>query len=429
MLKYLLPLFLIGPSAFSQEVCISLNEAIEKAKNYSPEIKLQSNQIEKAQLERRSILGRALPNVSTSYGINHYIERPVISGFSLNSKFERTFDFTIRQALFSFGALSGGLSAAKVALGVANLQKEMATRDITYATKVAYYSSLLAKKQLEISNTSLQNAKDNLKLLQRYFSSGRPPQGDLIRLQADIASRKSQLEEAVYNQKLAHTQLRTLLGIDNSTSVQLTDEFKSNYSEINVLEMKEDLKKNQPQLQALEKQIEYHEELSRVQNSKLYPRLDAVFNYSSSDRSDAGVFSRDSNVNSAAIGVTLTWDIWSGGTNRADYQKALVDRSRAEIVLAQQRDQLLSQFDAKVDEYNTLRTNLSNDKQSVLLAEQSFRLSQNKFKTGKVSVTDLNNNEALLTQAKLSQALHQYQIAESLATIRRLVSIQSGETK
>ena len=101
MLKYLLPLFLIGPSAFSQEVCISLNEAIEKAKNYSPEIKLQSNQIEKAQLERRSILGRALPNVSTSYGINHYIERPVISGFSLNSKFERTFDFTIRQALFS----------------------------------------------------------------------------------------------------------------------------------------------------------------------------------------------------------------------------------------------------------------------------------------------------------------------------------------
>ncbi|MAV90989.1 MAG: TolC family protein [Bdellovibrionales bacterium] len=429
MLKVFLVFSLICTPAMAQEVALSLDQAIEKAKNYSPEMKLQANQIEKIRLEKRSVLGEALPNVSTSYNVNNYIDKPVINGFSLNSKYERTFDFTIRQALFRFGSLSGSLNAARIALGIASLEKSMVERDITYATKVAYYSSLLAKKQLEISSSSLQNAKQNLKILQNYFSSGRPPQGDLIRLQADIASRKSQLEEAKFNQELAHTQLRTLLGIDNSQPLQLTDEFESNYSEVSKLQMRKDLEENQPQVQALRKQIEYQEELSRVQRAKTLPRLDAVYSFSSSDRSNGEIFDKDSNVSSSLVGVTLTWDIWSGGTNRANYKKALADKNRAEILLSHQRNQLLSQFDAKVDEYNTLRTNLLNDKQSVKLAEQSFRLSQNKFKTGKVSVTDLNNNEALLTQAKLTHALHQYQLAESLATIRKLVSYQAGETK
>ncbi|MEZ4871078.1 MAG: TolC family protein [Bdellovibrionales bacterium] len=74
-----------------------------------------------------------------------------------------------------------------------------------------------------------------------------------------------------------------------------------------------------------------------------------------------------------------------------------------------------------------MRANILNDRRSVQLAEQNFRLSQNKFKTGKVSVTDLNNNEALLTQAKLSYAIHQFQLAESLAMINRLVELHAGE--
>ncbi len=95
MLKVFLVFSLICTPAMAQEVALSLDQAIEKAKNYSPEMKLQANQIEKIRLEKRSVLGEALPNVSTSYNVNNYIDKPVINGFSLNSKYERTFDFTI----------------------------------------------------------------------------------------------------------------------------------------------------------------------------------------------------------------------------------------------------------------------------------------------------------------------------------------------
>ncbi|MEZ4871079.1 MAG: TolC family protein [Bdellovibrionales bacterium] len=323
--------------AHAEPTTVSLKDAIERAKSYSPDIKLQQQQIKKIELEKRSVLGEALPNISTSYTVNNFIDTPVISGFSLNSKYEKTFDFTVRQALFRFGAITSGLAAAKIALGTAELQKTLVERDVVYATKVAYYSSLLAAKQLEISNTALQNAKQNLNLLQNYFSSGRPPQGDLIRLQADIAARKSQLEEAKFNQELAHTQLRTLMGLNNATSILLTDEFDTDFIPIDREVLRRDLQENQPQLRALKKQIEYQEEVSNIQKARTLPKIDAIYNVSSSDRSDTEIFEQDSNVSSSLVGVTLTWEIWNGGTNRANYNKAVVDKNLAEIVLSQKK--------------------------------------------------------------------------------------------
>lgn len=425
MIKTILVL-LIANSLTAQQLNLSLEDAVTKAKDYSPDLKMQDNQIKQLQYDTRAVKGEALPQVSTSYDVTNFMKKPMFGNFSLNSNYQRTFNFTIRQALFRFGAVASALQASEEVASMSLLQREALQDNIEYATKVGYFTVLLAEKQLEIVSTSLKNAKDNLKILNQYFSSGRPPQGDLIRLQADVASRTAQLEEAQYNYDLARQQLLNLLGLSASTDLKLTDSLGERGSPISTEPLMKNMMSTSPTLRALQKQIDFKDNLAKSQRARLLPTVDAQFNYSSSERSDQDIWGTDMLIDSAAIGVVVNWNIWDGGTSNAQYQKAKVEKNRAEIQLQQQRDQLQLQLRTKVDEYNTLRANIETNQKSVKLAQESFRLSQNRFRTGKASVTELNNSEALLTQTQIQQAMHQFRLVEALATIEMLTQNKKG---
>ncbi|MCB0415587.1 MAG: TolC family protein [Bdellovibrionales bacterium] len=400
---------------------MTVDESVEQALRYSPALQLQNNKMEQVKHEYRSALGGALPHISLSYDFNKFNEKPVISGFSLNSDFERTLGVTITQPIYAFGAVTHVIKAADAAIEMSKLGKAVTVRELKYGVKLSYYSVLLAQKQLEIANESLKNAKANLGILQSYFASGRPPQQDLIRLQADVAARSSQVQEAAKGFEQAKTQFKILLGLSLDEKVDLVDiEFKES-AFLSEKDLMDEMMKGQPQLKIVDKQVEYADRMARAQESKVFPRLGAFYNYSSSERSNRGWSDTDSTINSSVIGLNLSWDIWSGGTNRADIEKAHNMKNAAEIEKIKQKDQLVQMLSDKVTEYNRLMQMRGNDRNTVKLAQQSFKVSQNRFKTGKTSVTELNGAELLLYQAMLTQAVHDFKIREAFAAVNKLV--------
>ncbi len=420
MKKICFIILLISLSAGAET--LTLDESIDLALNHSPAVKLQKNKKEQVEQDYRDVLGNALPNVSASYQVSNYLKKPFIMGFSLYSTFQRDLGIQVTQPIFTFGAVSNGIKAADAAIEMSELGIQLSQREIVYAVKVSFHNIELAKENLKISEESLKNAKTNLSLLKRYFAAGRPPQQDLIRLQADIASRNSLVREAKKNLRLAKSRLKLLLGIQQNTEITTVYSKNKTWPTFEYISLSSDMTQSQPEIKLFDKQIEYSEKLAKAQSGKIYPSVSAFYSFNVSERSDREWYDTDSTIDTSVVGLSLNWEIWSGGSNRAQIQKTRVLKAEAEIKKQQKKEELEMTLKEKIIEYDSLKQSLKNDEDSVKLARESFRVSQNRFKAGKAPLTELNGNEALLYQALVNRSLHIFQLNESLASIKKLTS-------
>ncbi len=399
-----------------------MDQSLEVARKYSPALRIQKNKQEQVKLDYRSALGSALPQVAASYDVQRFLKKPTFGGFSLNSNWEKTVSVTVSQVLYSFGGVSNALDAANHAVDISKLNEAMTQLEVEYAVKLSFYSIHLAKRQLKIAEESLENAKTNLSILRDYFASGRPPQQDYIRLRTDVASRSSQLLDAQKNLQQAKVSFRTLLGLPADTIVEVTDEPQSDPKVIASNQLKNKAFQNHPSIRLLEKQMLYAESLSKATESKLYPSLGLFYNFSLSERSNRELYLTDSQIDTSVIGISLSWDIWSGGKNRAEIAKSQIMVQEIELEKVREKDRIQQALQEKLIEYRSLKNTIENDRTSVKLAKESFRVSQNRFRTGKTSVTELNSSEMQLYQTMLSLALHQFQMQEAKASIHKLTS-------
>ncbi len=309
----------------------SLEKSIEVAQKYSPALRIQKNKQLQTDSEYRSALGNALPQVSASYDVQRYLKKPSFGGFSLNSNWEKTVGVTVSQVLYSFGGVSNALDAAEHAVDISKLTVDMTLLEVEYAVKLSFHSIHLAQKQLEIAEESLRNAKTNLSILRNYFASGRPPQQDHIRLRTDVATRASQRLEAQKSLDQAKVSFRILLGLPESTVVEVANQTEPEPVILQSSHLQREMFHNQPSIRLLESQKLYAESLSKAQESKLYPQLGLFYNFSLSERSDRDFYLTDSQIDTSVVGLSLSWDIWNGGTNRANTQKSELMAQEVEL--------------------------------------------------------------------------------------------------
>lgn len=419
----------LSPGAFAQTTSLSLEQAKELGLKNSEEFKIKANEIERRQAQVREAWGTVFPQISAEARWQKYFKSPVFFGNQVAIDYQFESGVSVQQVLWAFGRVSGALNAAKAGLKMGELDRASAKQDVIYQIAMTYYTALLAEDQLLISKQTLQNAKDNLAILDRKFSGGRAPQGDLIRLRSDVAARTSQLKTAEAEYKEALLSLAQVTNLKNIENVELTSDFKTSFASLNVSELQGKLQSNQPKLEILEQQIEYSKEVARVQNAASLPTLSAFGSYSYAGASDRAEIGSDNLYDSTAAGLMLTWNLWDGGQSRARYRQAVVDRANAELSLIRTRENLQLELDKAMTQYNSLISSYQISKEAVALAEKSFKISQNRFRTGQASVTEVNSTEAALTQARLGLSLNTYSIHASLATIENIVASPEGVSK
>lgn len=415
-------------SAKGSPIALSLERAIDMAKGFNPDIKIRSNEIERTEWQKRQALGTALPQISSEVSWQHYPSPPMMGGIPVKRNYETVGSITVRQAIFTFGAVSNALKAAEVGLKASRYSKDATVREVIYATRLAYYSVLLAAQQLEIAKDSLKNAEDNLRILRQAVYAGRPGQSDFLRIQSDVNSRRPRVEEAQANYDQAVYTLKRIVGLEPDQDITLTTALTTEFPTFDAASLKDKLLSNQPQLAALESAISLNENIAKVQRSRGLPSIGAFYNYSQTRASDSSRPGAGDPVDSSAVGIALQWNIWDGGSTNAEYKQALVDKTNAEITLRKTRDDLILSLDRALASYRAQRESFQSNERAVDFAKRSFQISQKRFRAGQTSVTELNDVEGLLTQNRLQAALSQFQLNQSIAEVERLTAPREEAT-
>lgn len=113
---------------------------------------------------------------------------------------------------------------AEMKLSLVEYQKEQLTRDLEIGAKTAYYKFLLAQKTVELYETNLTKANDQLKIVKIKFDNGSITKLEV--LQAELSVNKAQMDLNNANDDLALELLsiKNIFGIDFDEEIILIDD-------------------------------------------------------------------------------------------------------------------------------------------------------------------------------------------------------------
>lgn len=400
---------------------ISLKDAINMAVRTSENIKIRSNDILRKEAAYKKQKSRYYPHVYGAATWYRNFKYPDIPATALYEDYYADIGGSLDQKIFTFGKISSSVEAARNQIEVSTWSKEAVNHEIIYLTKLAYYNVCLAKRTLEIAKESYHRAEENKTILEDRSASGRASRYDNIKVAADIASRIPAVNNAVANLNSSLETLKRMIGAGANIDIDITDHFTTGYDLVDKQELIKAMQRNEPSLKAHKKSIDVKESIVKEKMAEFLPDISA---FGTLDKKGAGGEYDVGNGNLytyGAAGLKVSLPLWEGGRRVQELKEARIDKENAVLNLEKVNKDLLLELDTAIVVYNEFVGTLDSYEDAVRLAEQSFKLSQDMFHSGHISVTDLNDAELLLTREKLNREKTLFNISTTLAKIEKLV--------
>jgi outer membrane protein len=411
-------------NGYSQEVLqVSMEEAIDLALRKSEDFQIAANEIDKMRYAYKEARSAIYPHIEGEITWAHYPEYPEAAA-ATTKDYSLDTGITVNQVLWAFGRVSSALRLADKYIAISRLNKDIAKQEIVYNTKLSYYSVLLAEQTLSIIQASYENARKNKSLLEKRASNGRSSKRDNIKMAADIASRAPQVNNARATFDSAMRTFKIIIGVDQAASLALTDAFAAQYRTFEVGNIKESLHENEPTLQALRKQINADADMIKLRRANFLPTISAFATWDYRGIGDTYEVRRDNLAHYAVAGLKVSVPIWAGGEKVAQLNQAKIDKENDILRLQKTTKEFALELDNALFEYQAYISTLEANTKAVELAKESFKMTQDLFETGQVSLADLNDAELQLTNQRLSMVLTLYNLNTTLAKIEKLAVME-----
>jgi len=399
---------------------VSLKDAVDMALKASEDVQISENEIVRSTSEFREEKAEIFPHISGLAVWSNNYEYPDIAATSAMKEYSLDTGITIDQKLFTFGRISNAISAARNEIDVSRWEKEATKQEIIYITKFAYYNVYFAKQTLEIAQSSYERVQESKDILEQRSARGRVSRYDNIKIAADIASRSPSINNARANFNSAIQTLKRVIGVNSKKDIDIKDNLAEEYQALNIEQLSDELNDNQPVLKALEKSIVANELTIREKKAEYFPEISAFSTWNHKGSGDKYDIRSENLHDYGVVGLKVYLPIWEGGERKEELEQARIDKRNTELSLKKTIKDLLLELDTTVGEYNEFIKTLAANKEAVRLAEESFKLSQDFFRSGQISVTDLNDAELLSTREKLNKEKTLFNINLTLAKIEKL---------
>jgi outer membrane protein TolC len=417
-------------TGYAQEVStlqLGLDETIKRALDTSEELKIKEQEIRRAQGGYQEVRSGALPHLTAESTWTHNLNYPD-SAASSYSDHEFNAGVSATQVLWSFGKIAYAVNSAKKAVEASRFNKESGRQEIIYTAKLSYYSSLLARNALSITEKSYANALENKRLLGQRTYGGRSSKYEIIRMNSEVAARVPTVNEARTQFDAATETLRKIIDVDLDCKIELAGDFLNEYEDFNYETLVVAMNEYEPSLQSFSKTIESAEEKVKSKYASFFPTLSAFGSWSYLGGSNEHPFLNNNELDNYSLaGFKVSIPIWEGGEKQAQLSQSKAEQEIAVLRKKQLSKNLLLELKKAHLEYQQYKENLKANIEAVDLAEESFKQTQEMFASSLVTLTDLNDAELLLTNQRLNKESTLFYINITLAKIEKLIVGQYDE--
>ncbi len=342
------------------------------------------------------------PTIRDRYGLNLNLTQPLFTGFALTN---------------SYKSASALTSAQQYEFSRDSVDTELAIR-------TAYWNLYLAGDLKVIIDESVKLIETHLTDANNFFEQGLLTRNDVLKVETELSQMRLEQIQAESRERLASLSLKKLLRIPSSTVIEIISKPKVTISnDPGIDSLIEIGMKKRSDLSAVREKVRAAKASVGMARSGWYPKLMLTANYQYMRPNPRVLPAVDQWDETWDVGLALTFDIWN-------WERTKHQTRRASAALAQARDGLEQLRDAVELEINSQYLDLIAAQQSVEVAtagvrqaEESYRVTKDKFGVDLASNTDLLDAEVALLRARtnLTRATVNQILAE--AKLRRAVEM------
>ncbi|WP_369752591.1 TolC family protein [Flavobacterium sp. WC2409] len=417
-------LFAFSLSSSAQTKKWTLEECVKYALDHNISIKQTALDSESALIDKKGALGSFLPsvNASASHSWNIGLNQDITTGLLQN----KTTQFTSAGASVGVDIYKGlqnqnTLRKARLSIIVAKYQLTKMQEDIALNVANAFLQVLFNKENLKVQNEQLSINGKQLTRSRELVNAGTIPRGDLLDIQATLASDNQKVIAAENSLLISKLSLAQLLQLDSFENFDVVDDTMAK-DENNILSQEptaiyDKAKEGRTELKIAQTNLEIAEKNVAIAKGKFQPTLQGFYNFNTRI-SYADIALRDSNgavigVQSAppffnqfsdnkgqSYGVQLNIPIFNGFSARNNVERSKVSLEKSKIALEQQNlDLQRNVYTAFADAKGALKSH-----ESALVAlesrQASYNYAKDKFDVGLMNSFDLNQSQTLLSNAQ-----------------------------
>ena len=263
----------------------------------------------------------------------------------------------------------------------------------------AYYGLLLAQKRLQVAQQAVKTAQSILERSQARYASGLSVESDLLSAQVRISTRQEELIQAQNSLAYSQAELEVAMGFSPGTSYEAAETLSEhNWPMASVTELEQTALNDRPDLKQIEAEQSAQKLSVEIARSSFGPKLNAFASW----ETDNPTFLAGGGGNDWVGGVTLQFDLFTGGAKRAelDRQKALADKIAA--MKQEASDGVRLEVRRAYYDADTARRQVEVARTAVAQAQESLRISQNRYDAGLLSIADLLSTEEAASRAQLA---------------------------
>ncbi|AWB10443.1 Outer membrane protein TolC [Thermodesulfobium acidiphilum] len=402
------------PTNPPEELSLTLDKAIELAKNYSPLLKMDREKIGNARMQAHEISGYLVPHLNWQSTYTELKSAPAImlpgigkvpTGYktTYDHRAVLTYEFDVWRKIWE------QRSAAWLNVREAEENYRSAVQDLTYRVTKAYFQCLQAEDNVASQEADLKQIEEQLRVTQAMYNAGTAAKIDVLRVQVALAQIKQNLLDAKNQRDLAYSSLNNLIGYPMNTKLILAKDQDVPNITGSVDELTTKAVSFRPDLRAARFAAEAAKKLIWVAKTKRLPDFtitaykEWVDNHFFPNNQDWGAV------------VEMTIPIYNGGIIRSQVQQAIIAYRTQEDYEKQIFDQV--KLDVKQALLNLIsaKQRIDTISKSVAEAEESLRLARVRYQAGVNTISEVLDAEAQLStsQTQYAQAKFDYQVAKA----------------
>jgi len=323
---------------------------------------------------------------------------------------------TLQQPLFTGWKLQSGVNSAEYSAEASKKDVENDKAELVYNIKSAYWNLYRAKDIKRVSDDNVTQINSHLNDIESMFTQGMATTNDVLKVKVQFSNAKLLQSEAANNVEIATISFNSTLGIPLTTQVGIGSQLTPTTKEFpDVQKLLEAAFTDRPDLQGLDWRLKAAESGVTGAKAGWSPQVFLTGNYYY-DRPNPRYFPPvDAFKDSWDVGVTLQFDIWNNLTTVYQTTEAQAQYEQTKDAIAMLKDGVTLEVTQSYLSFKQAKENIQLSRLSVEQADENLRVTQQKFKAGLTTNSEMLDAEVAQLQAKLqlTQALVDYELAQA----------------
>ena len=409
---------------------LTLDEAVQAARERQPQLRQARANTEAAGARAQQSFAPLLPQVTaiagyqrtTANGINRPGSGTAAGGNGSSWDTVNSFTDSIQasQLIFDFGAGTNRWRSAKALADAQAANERAVVLQVDYNVRAAYFDTRANQALVQVARENLENQERHLAQTEGFVQAGTRADIDLIQARTDTANARVTLINAQNAFQTSKITLNAAMGVQGPTDYDVADVQQPPVAgeDAGLDPLLEEASAARPEVKSLEEQIRAEQLTVRSIQGQYGPAISATAGF------QQGGTSLDNLGWNAAVGLSLSWNIFQGGLTKAQVSEAQANVMAAVAQLDLQRQQIRSDVDGARLAVRAAKESLSATRDALVNARERLRLAEERYQVGVGSAIELGDAQVALTTAEAQTVQADDRLSTARAQLLRALGRQ-----